>query len=239
MLAFRYFKSAIRRRGSQLTPASPEAGLTLLECLAAIAVIGITASLITPPLFIAAATRVQNRRAEQALALAQGEVDRVQVLVETDQHFVSVLPGTVTLADLRDTPAPTTLNGDIDSINPAYNAYEDEPLNVNELRQIDTDGDGDADFLMQVFRSRGSFTAAETIATDPRPSEFELGVRVYSFQAEDQLGNLGRDEAPLTMTSGSGAQAVNPMAVLITSLSWSQESSAVCIYHGRDEQTCN
>jgi prepilin-type N-terminal cleavage/methylation domain-containing protein len=238
MLAFNYLKSAIRRQGRPLS-AAPEQGLTLIECIAAIAVIGITAALISPPLFIAAATRVQNRRAEQALGLAQGEVDRIQVLMETGEHNVSVLPDISGSDDLEATPAPSGLHGAMDSVNPTYNAYGDEQVALGNLRQIDTDGDGETDFLMQVFRTRGRFSAEESVAPDPRPSEFELGVRVYSFQAADNLGSLGTEPASLTLTSGTGNQNTNPLAVLITNVNWSQESFSSCIYHGRDESNCS
>jgi len=57
-----------------------ESGLTLMECVVAIAVVALAGALITPPLFLAAATRVQNRRSEQALQIAQGEIDRIRTL---------------------------------------------------------------------------------------------------------------------------------------------------------------
>ncbi|NET10377.1 MAG: type II secretion system protein, partial [Symploca sp. SIO2B6] len=71
---------------------SSEEGLTLLECVVAIAVIALTGAMIGPPLVMAAATRVQNRRAEQAQQLAQGEVDRIRAMVIQGNATAELLP---------------------------------------------------------------------------------------------------------------------------------------------------
>lgn len=63
-----------------------EQGFSLLEALISIAVIAVVISSFTPPIFLAVGTRVQNRRAEQAMQLAQAEVDRVRRLVERGQY---------------------------------------------------------------------------------------------------------------------------------------------------------
>ena len=55
--------------------ANAESGLTLIECIVAIVIISVVGVAITPPLFLATAARVQTNRAEQAVQIAQGEVD--------------------------------------------------------------------------------------------------------------------------------------------------------------------
>ena len=80
---------------------SSEKGLTLLECLMAVTVMGLTISLVLPPLLIAAATRVQTRRAEQSLQIAQGEVDRIRNLVAINRHIIDALPSAVADSDIK------------------------------------------------------------------------------------------------------------------------------------------
>ncbi|MCY7282913.1 MAG: type II secretion system GspH family protein [Cyanobacteria bacterium CAN_BIN43] len=98
-------------------------GLTLIEGLVAIVVVSITLVSITPPIFWATGTRVQNRRAEQALQLAQGEIDRVRTLIDQGQTDPAILPP-VAGAILRGTgavsvPVPRTAKAGIVTINPS------------------------------------------------------------------------------------------------------------------------
>lgn len=73
-------------------------GFTLVESLMGILVISVVAITITPPIVLSTATRVQNRRAEQAMQLAQAEVDRIRVFVEQGVADTAKLP-----------PVPSTL----------------------------------------------------------------------------------------------------------------------------------
>ena len=127
----RFLHSARQRQGG----GASEDGLTLLECLVAIAVIALTGAMIGPPLVMAAATRVQNRRAEQALQLAQGEVDRIRAMVirgttnteNSEGNLASLtadeLPALVTVENLKDHPAPdTVIQGKLKS--PECNNYD-------------------------------------------------------------------------------------------------------------------
>ena len=70
-----------------------ESGLTLIECIVAIVIIAVVGVAITPPLFLATAARVQTNRAEQAVQISQGEVDKVRVLVEQGAYDSADLPG--------------------------------------------------------------------------------------------------------------------------------------------------
>jgi type II secretory pathway pseudopilin PulG len=207
----------------------------------AVAVIALTAAMITPPLFIAAATRVQNRRAEQSFQLAQGEVDRIQVLVARGDHTSSALPALSNAAtnpgtgqvDLRNTQNPTTIPANVlDSVNPTCNTYRDQSLALAQVRPIDVDGDCQADFYMQVFRTAGPVSNSEFSSGGTRPTRFQLGVRVYSFLAKDQItgGGLRPDQASLVLTSGNGSQRTNPLAVVYTDIRWSERSSTACDY---------
>ena len=66
-------------------------GLTLIECLVAIAVIGLTAAVMAPVMVFSMATRVQSQRAEQALQIAQGEIDQIRLMAERGGDFSSAL----------------------------------------------------------------------------------------------------------------------------------------------------
>ncbi|MCT7993929.1 type IV pilus modification PilV family protein [Laspinema olomoucense] len=61
---------------------STESGLTLIECLAAIVIFSMAIVAVTPPIMLSMAARVRAHNAEKAMQLAQGEVDRVRVLLE-------------------------------------------------------------------------------------------------------------------------------------------------------------
>jgi prepilin-type N-terminal cleavage/methylation domain-containing protein len=207
-----------------------EQGLSLLECMMAIVVIGLTAAMITPPLFLAAATRVQNRRAEQSFQLAQGEVDRIQVLVALGQHTPARLPF-ATGGQLGLVTPPTTLSTQLDSVNSTCNTYNDQPLGVNIGRRIDIDGDCQMDYFLQAFRSPGTISSRDN--SNSRLTEFKLGVRVYTALAANNLGQLRPEQASLQFTNGLGSQTTRPLSVLMTDIYWSDRSSTLCRYNNR------
>lgn len=212
-----------------------EQGVTILECLVAIAVIAITGALITPPLFIAAATRVQNQRAEQALQIAQGEVDRIRVMVERGGHRQNALPRKGASDNLEDVGPPTSLSNQLKSVNTTCDTYDGSLYPINQALRVDTDGDCDTDFLLQVFRSgEENFSPGEAAIAVPanrRPTTVELGVRVYSNSAADNLNNLVTEEASLKFTSGDGNQRERPLAVLYSNIQWSDTEFSLCEYH--------
>jgi type II secretory pathway pseudopilin PulG len=166
-----------------------EQGLTLLECLVAIVVVTAVISAITPPIMLTVATRVQNRRADQAKQLAQGAVDRVRRLVErgnyTRQELDRLVPDVV---------------GNVYTI----------PVERRPEQLIDINGDNRNDFWVQVFRDAGT-----PDPVDPtKPVAFKLGVRVYAFFNDPQP--LEVQKASLGLTSATGSQKRRPLAVLYT-----------------------
>lgn len=219
---------------------SANQGLTIMECLVAILLIGITTAMITPPLIVATATRVQNRRAEQALQIAQDEIDRILTLVQQGDHTVAVLPANVgNVSNLRDgVSAPTTLSNYLKTSNRGvcqgkttfnYQAI----ISSNEALPIDVDGDCKEDFFMQVFRTQGTYTRTELnkpLDSNRRPARFDIGVRVYSKLAQNNLstGKLQTTPASLQFTEGQGKQASNPLTVVYRPIIWSEQSDALC-----------
>lgn len=219
---------------------SANQGLTIMECLVAILLIGLTTAMITPPLVVATATRVQNRRAEQALQIAQDEIDRISTMVQQGVHRSSVLPDVVGGANLKSVPAPSTLSSSYfrssrregcGAKGTAYNYQGVVP--AGQALPIDIDGDCEEDFFMQVFRTAGVFTdgeASRPLPGDRRPAQFSIGIRVYSKLAQNNLstGKLATEPAPLQMTQWQGQQATNPLTVVYKPIIWSEQSDALC-----------
>ncbi|MEO0406216.1 MAG: type II secretion system protein [Cyanobacteria bacterium P01_A01_bin.135] len=234
------------RRLPPVLPLAPtqdrDRGLTLVESLIAISVVGVTGLLITPPLFISAATRVQNRRAEQALNVAQGEIDRVRLLVERDRQTVGFdpddnpiapTPGQVLppqVANVDAVGAPMALINRLESVNDRFDTYGGQPIpNAAAALPIDIDGDGDADYFMQTFRNEGVRDTGSN-----QLESFRMGVRVYAIAARRNLGSLGVTEASLRYTSGLGNQQQLPLAVLYANFTRSDRADSVCQFNNLD-----
>jgi type II secretory pathway pseudopilin PulG len=222
-------------------------GFTLIESLVAI----------SPPIFWAAATRVQNRRAEQALSIAQSSIDEVRAKIERGAVTAPELPAIAPVAagGLRPypvAPAPTAEWNLMRGITPACNtvsnlktavaatattaaipADQHYPSDIQYL-PVDTDGDCKADFLVQIFRNDGicsdgpCATSALPVA-DRRPLAFSVGVRVYSAIAKNSP-ILYREKARLTGTTGTGQTGSRPLAVLYSTVAKSDSSTALNRY---------
>lgn len=216
---------------------SAEQGLTIMECLVAILLIGLTVAMVTPPLLIATATRVQNRRAEQAIQIAQDEVDRINTLVQQGQHQNSKLPN-VASGNLGAVAAPSQLANFLKTTRSASSAcsgstsYSNQQLGVGQALRIDIDGDCTPDFFMQVFRTAGVTTEAEKTKTsaNQRPAKFDLGVRVYSVLAEKNItsGKLEKSPAPLSMTNTQGKQDRFPLVTVYKPIAWGEQADVLC-----------
>ena len=200
------------------TPASEanDKGLTLIECLVAIAVIGLTAAVMAPVMVFSLATRIQSQRTEQALNVAQGEVDKIRLMVERGGDFSSQLyayPSTTTTS-VATTAAPTSIAANWSS------------TTTNVAKQFNI-GDGSQNkFAVQVFRSVGSTPSGSTV-----PITFDIGVRVYDFKAvQNNSTSLQTTPAGLTFTSGEGQRSRRPLAVIYTSIFQGDREGALCTY---------
>lgn len=241
-------RTLVKPRKSQALSNS-EQGFSLIEAVMAIVVMGLTAGLVLPPLLIAASTRVQTRRAEQALQIAQGEIDRIRVLVARGEHIPDEdakwrLPAVVTGNNINAQNPPTKATTWLRSPRAACNTYDGRQIPVNEALMIDIDGDPNCtpDFMMQVFRTSGSTTRTEQ-SGQRRPSDFELGVRVYSTTAGraasqgavipgDTLTGILPGQASLSLTSGEGNQLKRALAIVNTRITWGDRDSSLCSYQG-------
>lgn len=218
---------------SRTTGQANQAGLSLLECLVAIAVTVLSLAIILPPLFVAAGSRVQSRRAEQAFQIAQAEVDRIQSLVERNAHVLPSLPPATT-GPVASTPPPTGPIAALRSVKDCPTPYMGTQAQLGTVRNavpVDIDGDCGADFFMQVFIAdlQG---VANPIEPTERPEAFRLGVRVYSVAANGNWGNMtDATPASLQFTSGFGQQSTRPLVALYPQIVSTNTSASLCDYH--------
>jgi prepilin-type N-terminal cleavage/methylation domain-containing protein len=215
-------------------------GFTLIESLVAVIIVSLTVVSVLPPIFWATATRVQNRRAEQAVQLAQAEIERVRALVERGQYGPTDLPpvdGSRT--DIREESTPTAPpsadSGILRTATPGCTGTNEtlQPTAVNQFIYIDSDaGNGcRPEFMVQVFRSVGS--VPDGSPAGKAPEAFTMGVRVYAQPAINTVkrgGVLGTKPARLRGSSGIGQQGTNPMAVLYGTVVKSRSGGALSIY---------
>jgi prepilin-type N-terminal cleavage/methylation domain-containing protein len=240
------FLLEIRLRGRSKTPNS---GFTLIESLVAIIIISITVVAISPPIFWAAATRVQNRRAEQALSIAQGSIDEVRAKVERGTYTLKELPNVPTGASggVRpnpDGPAPTAqwiggkrcIKENLNTVSELSPDKDNYPA-VDQYLAVDTDGDSACkpDFLVQIFRNEGICSTGPCDAALPpeqrKPVAFSVGVRVYSAIAQQSSASLlEKEKARLTGTTGTGQTGFRPLAVLYATVAKSDSSNALNRY---------
>jgi len=202
----------------------------------AVVVMGLTMAMITPPLVIAAATRVQNRQAEQAMQIAQGEVDRVRAMLAREIRAnvtLAQLPAIASISgNLEGFAAPASTSSLMKSPVTCSAAYNGTQVPVNQGLRVDVDGDCKADFFMQTFRTAGTIRGSATT-----PSDFQMGVRVYSILAASSLGTLNTKAAALQIVGGQGNRKTRPLAVLYTPFSQSDQGSTLCSYHQGSNQT--
>ncbi|BAU41922.1 type II secretion system protein [Leptolyngbya sp. O-77] len=246
----RWSAKALSKRGRLAQAAAPssrssESGVTLLECLIGVAVIAITATLILPPLFIASASRVQNRRAEQAFQIAQDEIDRIQTLVASGQHTATNLPASAgAFTNGATVGPPTGVAGVRKCVDTGLaNQYTGSGVGALQAIPIDIDGitvNGDPcapEFYMQVFRS---VSPNDTAPGGNRQNSFILGVRVYSVIARPNFGSMATPVQPaaLNITSGTGSQRVRPLVALYPRMTWSDQGTTLCQLHQQGGTPC-
>ncbi len=215
-----------------------EQGFTLVESLMGMVIISIVVVAMTPPILLTVGTRVQNRRAEQAMQLAQGEIDRVRVLVEQSKYKTDdVLPAAVDKDVLKiDNPiesvaAPKTPPDDIikSENKSCTNLYAGAQIAVAKTLRVDIDRDCKKDFLVQTFRDNG---IKVTLATGALVTVgFRMGVRVYAAVAEPNVANLETQPASLKVTTALGSQRSRPLAVAYTTIVRSDLSNSLNKYN--------
>jgi prepilin-type N-terminal cleavage/methylation domain-containing protein len=217
-------------------------GFTLIESLVAIIIIAITIVSVTPPILWATGTRVQNRRAEQATQLAQGEIDRIRTGIERGDFAVGDLPAEVgTTYSPDNAAAPTGIDlTRLRSVKPSCNPATSgpPPALATNVMPVDTDPDGTCkpEFYVQVFRGKG--ITLGTPGPTVMPDGVIVGVRVYSNSiatnpnaaAPTLRAGLSNRPGKLRATNGLGTQQSRPLAVQYSVIVRSNKSSGLDLY---------
>ena len=195
------------------------AGLTLIECLVAIVMVGLIGSAIAPALLISVATRVQSQKAEQALELAQSEIDKVRQIMERgeykDENGTSTLPAKALDADNDVAKVDPPDQGE--PLDPGDYDYYPEAL---QTKEVELNGER---FAVQVYRTEGKFV------DDGVPVTFNLGVRVYDYDAVVNSDSLQTKPAALSMVSSQGQRTDSPLVALYTTVTAS-DGATLCSY---------
>lgn len=206
-----------RSRSSKEVHLARNSGLTLIEGLIAILVVSAVTTAITPMMFLSVATRVQNRRAEQAMQLAHGQIDEVRVLVErgiSTEQDLEQLPYEAGDLNAQEVEAPTGASTQKFSTNSSCSGFGGVTLGEITPEQafpVDVNGNCQVDFFVQAFRTRQSILQYNDLKI---PIIFEMGVRVYYRNAD--FSQLETEAASLVMTTGEGQQTTRPLATLYT-----------------------
>jgi prepilin-type N-terminal cleavage/methylation domain-containing protein len=211
-------------------------GFTLIESLVAIIILSLTVVSVFPPIFWATATRVQNRRAEQAIQLAQSEIDRVRAAVERKSVTQAQLPPKVGAALKPDAPAPTGVilpNVKLRSQVLACNKDDgNQAGNVGDVILVDTDPEPDGscapEFMIQTFRGTGVPTDDGVTA----PDGFVMGVRVYAINARKSVlaGTAQKGSGTLRAGNGLGTQQFKPLTTQYSTIVRTNKSDGLGIY---------
>jgi prepilin-type N-terminal cleavage/methylation domain-containing protein len=207
---------------------STEQGLTLIESLAAIVIFGVAVVGVTPPIMLSMASRVRSYRAEQAMQLAQGEIDRVRRILErgetayasgtvnTPQKIVEAfedqLPPDAGAGQPKDVDAPTGIGQNCKTVLP-----KDAPL-----CQVDVNGDGEWDYGVQTFR-----TKTETLGKSV-PVGFYMGVRFYT-RGSLVAGGVVKEPARLGFSADNGSGKA-PLVVIYNPIVRSDLDTSGIVY---------
>ena len=203
----------------------PEEGFTIIESLVAMIVITIVVVAITPPIFLAVATRVQNQKAEQAMQLAQRQVDKIRILSEKGGYADSVLPSLPSdssekIGDAEAVGAPTTF---LSSTYPCASFTTTSPAS-SEACPVYVTNSTTPSFYVQTFR-----TKEKSYGTPSQVVAFQMGVRVYAAIAQGQ-SELLTTPASLKFTTEQGQQRKYPLAVMYTSVVRSDLKDSLSTY---------
>ena len=212
---------------------SPQ-GLTLIECLVAILMVALLASAIAPALALAVATRVQSQKSEQALQLAQTEIDRVRLLTERGQaadtlpDYLAKFPPRVASLDNNQgatQPAPSDpVVGNRASLTATNTlGIKINPAEPGTTLATNCVTDGSCDFAVQIYRTKG-YPDDATVA----PSAFVMGVRVYDYGAVTSGATLSTNPASLVLSAGDGGRSRKPLAVLYTTIAAGEREQSLC-----------
>lgn len=173
---------------------SLEQGLTLVECVIAILVVNLALIMLTAPLVMVTATRLQNDRINQASQLARSEIDRLRLMLESGATLPPVSTITATIQN------PTLLDNQ-----PPPNSVVTCPASTN-LPSSATESClrimGNRQYAVQIYR--GASTSSN--------HAYPVQVRVYDAGIINNSEALGT--APLTAAMTNSISIEQPLVVL-------------------------
>lgn len=199
-----------------------EKGLTLIEALAAIVIFGLSITAVTSPLMLSMATRVRAHRAQQAMQLAQGEIDRVRLLLERgdiNDDLEDLLPPDGGTGEAAAVTAPTAQDA---ACAPGAGA----PAAGTATQWCLVTVNENDEFAVQTFR-----TKTQNISTpDSPPAGFVMGVRVYTKAAIDNNGTVGTEPISLAF-SAANTSSPGPLVAIYTPIVRSDLPNSASIYN--------
>jgi hypothetical protein len=152
------------------------------------------------------ATRIQTRRTETAVTLAQKVLERIRLIIDTGTYTNDMLPPQAR----NDAGTSITTPGDISQTRPATSILTAPPCAVPEtscLAYNDNQAwwtDSSQEFFVQTFRTTGVQQNNQIVV-------FRMGIRVYSKVAEQDLASLRSlrtEAAPMYLTRGAGETTI-------------------------------
>lgn len=189
-------------------------GMTLMESLVVAVMLSIMVVVTTPPLIMGMATRIQNRRAEAAVTLAQQEIERIRLLVDQGAYLNDILPP----VGKTISGTPITNPNQITEVAPPTSILNNPPcadppeLPCSEPNSSQAWWTANEEFIVQTFRDEG------VIQEIPHPKNkngnyqqvvvFRMGVRVYSKVSKPQVGSLRKEPAPLYLSTSPSGESI-------------------------------
>ncbi|KGF72943.1 hypothetical protein DO97_04455 [Neosynechococcus sphagnicola sy1] len=155
-----------------------EAGFTLIEALIATFILGIVGLTLFPAIAMTVMTRGQNQKAELALQVAQGEVNRIRLLVErgdlTYSELNPQLPPIASQTTPQSVPAPSGTTSTL-----TYLDTTCLPASTStSWCMVKHPVSGDIVLGIQTFRVN---TVTDSVTS--LPMSMSIGVRVYDINA--------------------------------------------------------
>jgi type II secretory pathway pseudopilin PulG len=186
-----------------LSQKNSNSGMSLMEALVAMLLISVMVVVTTPPLILAMATRIQTRRTETAVTLAQKELERIRLIVDTGTYTNNMLPPQAR----NSSNANITTPGNISQSRPPTSLRTTQTCTV-VTASCDPSNDSQAwwvdssqEFFVQTFRTTGVQQNGQVVV-------FRMGIRVYSKIAQQDIANLRTEAAPMYLTRGAGERTV-------------------------------
>ncbi|ELR97277.1 type II secretion system protein [Gloeocapsa sp. PCC 73106] len=186
-------------------------GMTLVETLVVTVILTVMVIVTTPPLILGMATRIQNRRAETAVTLAQKEIERIRLVVARGDYTNSMLPPRASQSanEMTEVSAPNSIQNNPPCTDPNQTV---PPCILNSNNNSVDPNHGkvwwtaDKEFLVQTFRDEGVVQVLGN--QQEQVVVFRMGIRVYSKVAVGDLNNLRTESAPLYLSTSPGTESV-------------------------------